>query len=151
MHCYWPSSLHLPTPINHSLHCFILPSTNTSEPPKDTFNFPDLLLTCLQFHRIAAEWLQRAEGEGTATEFTCSYVEVICSSDSSIPPLLVFIELGCIDKTEGKLLSTNEYSVLGKKIHLQWPQHSLPSLSPVPSQLKDNHSNDCVICNLRSV
>lgn len=58
----------------------------------------------------------------TAKEFTCSYVKLY-SIDPSTQPLLVFIELGYIDKTEGKLLSTNEYGGLEKR-HLQWPLYS---------------------------
>lgn len=55
------------------------------------------------------------KGEKTAKEFTCSYVEVICSTDPNTQLLLVFTESGCIDETEGKLLSIDEYSGLGKK------------------------------------
>lgn len=72
-------------------------STNTGEPPKNTFNFPDLLLTHLQFYRVAAGWLQGTEAEESAKEFTCSYAEVLCSTDPSAQPPLVFIELQCID------------------------------------------------------
>lgn len=88
----------------------------------------------------------------TAKEFTCSYVKLY-SIDPSTQPLLVFIELGYIDKTEGKLLSTNEYTVAWKKdiCNGLCTQHLLHSLSPVLSQIKDNHNNDCVICNLRSI